>query len=185
MQIKICKKVDGTETYLYFTSCILCASLIFLSINFHGSADSESVSDCCLTPIQQFFGYIMARTSYFQWDDDEVPFVLDQHAELDFFYSASSLKQQSAGRYVAPLRHIILTSSQPVFALTPQCCVLSGEATNTNFLVFGLTRPGREPTIYRTGSEHANHYTIDVVDKQIVRCSLISNLMALISFLVT
>ena len=33
--------------------------------------------------------------------------ILDQHAELDF-YSASSLKQQSAGRYVAPLRHTIL-----------------------------------------------------------------------------
>jgi hypothetical protein len=43
----------------------------------------------------------------FQWDDDEVHFVLDQHAELDF-YSASSLKQQSAGRHVAPLGHIIL-----------------------------------------------------------------------------
>jgi hypothetical protein len=43
----------------------------------------------------------------FQWDDDEVRFVPDQHAELDF-YSASSLKQQSAGRYVAPLGHIIL-----------------------------------------------------------------------------
>jgi len=53
------------------------------------------VSDCCLTPSQQFFSYIMARTGYFQWDDDEVRFVLDQHAELDF-YSASSLKQQSA-----------------------------------------------------------------------------------------
>jgi hypothetical protein len=46
----------------------------------------------------------------FQWDDDEVPFVLDQHAELDF-YSASSLKQQSAGRHVAPLGHIILIPS--------------------------------------------------------------------------
>jgi len=31
-----------------------------------------------------------------EWDDDEVRFVLDQHADLDF-YSASSLKQQSAG----------------------------------------------------------------------------------------
>ena len=41
----------------------------------------------------------------FQWHDDEVCFVLDQHAELDF-YSASSLKQQSAGRHVAPLGHI-------------------------------------------------------------------------------
>jgi hypothetical protein len=54
----------------------------------------------------------------FQWDDDEVHFVLDQHAELDFF-GASSLKQQSAGRHVAPLEHIILIPSQPVFVLSP------------------------------------------------------------------
>jgi hypothetical protein len=54
----------------------------------------------------------------FQWDDDEVCFVLDQHAELDF-YSASSLKQQSAGKHVPPLRHIILIPSRPVFALSP------------------------------------------------------------------
>ena len=39
----------------------------------------------------------------------------------------------------SPLRHIILILSQPVFALSPSCCVLSGEATNTNFIVFGLT----------------------------------------------
>jgi hypothetical protein len=45
-------------------------------------------------------------------------FVLDQLAELDF-YSASSLKQQSTDRRVAPLRHIILIQSQPVFALSP------------------------------------------------------------------
>jgi predicted alpha/beta hydrolase len=51
-------------------------------------------------------------------DDDDVRFVLDQHAELDF-YSASSLKQQSASRHVAPLGHIILIPSQPVFALSP------------------------------------------------------------------
>jgi hypothetical protein len=54
----------------------------------------------------------------FQWDDDVVRFVLDQYAELDF-YSASSLKQQFAGRHVAPLEHIILIPSQPVFALSP------------------------------------------------------------------
>ena len=35
------------------------------------------------------------------------------------FNSASSLKQQSAGRYVAPFGHIILIPSQPVFVLTP------------------------------------------------------------------
>jgi hypothetical protein len=69
------------------------------------------VSDYCLTPNEQFFSYIMARKSYIQWDDDDVRSVLDQHAELDFDI-ASSLKQQSAGRHVAPLAHIILIPSQ-------------------------------------------------------------------------
>jgi hypothetical protein len=40
----------------------------------------------------------------------DITMVLDQHAELDF-YSASSLKQQSVGRHVTPLRHIILIPS--------------------------------------------------------------------------
>ena len=77
----------------------------------------------------------------FQWADDEVCFVLDQHVELDF-YSTSSLKQQSMVTHVAPLRHIILIQSQPVLALSPYCCVLSREATNTNFIVFSLTQSG-------------------------------------------
>ena len=39
------------------------------------------VSDYCLTPNQQFFSYIMARTSlHFWWDDDEVRFALYQNA---------------------------------------------------------------------------------------------------------
>jgi hypothetical protein len=33
--------------------------------------------------------------------------------------SQSSLKQQSAGRHVAPLGHIILIPIQPVFAISP------------------------------------------------------------------
>ena len=41
--------------------------------------------------------------------------------------------------------------------------MLSGEAANTNLIVFGLTRPGLEPTIYRTRSEHAIHYATDAV----------------------
>jgi hypothetical protein len=45
-------------------------------------------------------------------NDDEVRFVLDQHAELDL-YSASSLKQQSTSRHVAPL----LIPNQPVFVV--------------------------------------------------------------------
>jgi hypothetical protein len=49
----------------------------------------------------------------FQSDGDEIRFVLDQHAEVDF-YSASSLEKQSA-----PLGHIILIPSQPVFVPSP------------------------------------------------------------------
>ena len=64
------------------------------------------------------FSLLAPKTFDCQWDDDEVHFVQDQHAELDL-YSASSLKQQSAGRHVAPLGQIILIPSQPVFALSP------------------------------------------------------------------
>ena len=53
-----------------------------------------------------------------QWDDEEVRFVQDQHAKLDL-YSASTLKQQSAARHVAPVWHIILIPNQPVFVLSP------------------------------------------------------------------
>jgi hypothetical protein len=41
--------------------------------------------------------------------------------------------------------------------------VLGGKATNTNFIVFGLTGPWLEPMIYRTQGEDANHYTTDAV----------------------
>jgi hypothetical protein len=47
----------------------------------------------------------------FQWDDDEVRFVLGQLPELDF-YSANSLKQQFAGRYVASLM-TLYSDSEP------------------------------------------------------------------------
>jgi hypothetical protein len=49
-------------------------------------------------------------------------------------------------------------------SLFPYCYVHSGEATNTNCLVFNFTRLGLEPTIYRTRGEHANHYTIVAVE---------------------
>ena len=39
----------------------------------------EWLSDCCFTPTQQIFSYIMAGT-HVQWNDDEVIFVLNQHA---------------------------------------------------------------------------------------------------------
>jgi hypothetical protein len=64
------------------------------------------------------------------------------------------------------------TASQLVFVVSPECCVLIEEVTNTN-IVFGLTRPGLEPTIYRTVFEHANDYAIDAVFIFFLFCLLI------------
>ena len=40
--------------------------------------------------------------------------------------------------------------------------MLSGEATNTNFIVFGSTRSWLEPTIYHTRDEHANPHKLNI-----------------------
>jgi len=84
----------------------------------------EWVSDCCLMPNEQIFRYIMARTSYIRWEDDAVSLVT---------CLVASPKQQSVCRHVAPLRHIYIIPSQPIFALTPKCCVLSEAVVNTKF----------------------------------------------------
>ena len=81
-----------------------------------------------------------------KWNDN-ILFGLDQNAELDF-YSASSLIQQSAGRYVTPP-----TPSLPVFALTPWWYMLSRDATDSNLIVWF------DQMIYHTRSELVNHYT--------------------------
>jgi hypothetical protein len=41
--------------------------------------------------------------------------------------------------------------------------MLSGEATNTNSIAFGLTRSTLKPTVYRTRIEHDINYTTDAV----------------------
>ena len=40
---------------------------------------------------------------------------------------------------------------------------------NNNFIVFGLTRSGLEPTIYRTRGEHANQYATDAVINKLLK----------------
>ena len=76
--------------------------------------------------------------------------LLDQHPLLDL-YCAGSLKQQGAGIHVPQLGYILLIQVQQVFVLSPLCCMFSrGAAANTNFIVFGLTRSGLNPTIYHT-----------------------------------
>ena len=91
--------------------------------------------------ISNFSALSWRRQATSRWDDDDVHFLLDQHAYLDF-YCASSLKQQSADRHVAPLGHIFLILTQAVFALTLCCCIPSREAANTNFVVSDLTQQG-------------------------------------------
>jgi uncharacterized protein YcaQ len=67
----------------YLTSSEQCFSYI----------QDEWVSDCCLMPNEQFSAISWREQVTFWWDDnDDVRFVLDQHAELEM-YSDSSLKQ--------------------------------------------------------------------------------------------
>ena len=88
-------------------------------LTFKHNQISEWVGECCLTPNEQFFSYIMTWISFIQWnddddgddDDDDASFRLDQHSELDF-YSASSLTQQSTGT------HYSHSDSEP----TSLCC---------------------------------------------------------------
>jgi hypothetical protein len=49
-----------------------------------------------------------------------------------------------------------------LFLLNAAC--LAEKQANTIFIVFGLTQPGLESTMfYRTRGEHANHYATDAV----------------------
>jgi hypothetical protein len=47
-----------------------------------------------------------------------------------------------------------------LFLLSTVCLA---EKQQIPILVFGLTQPGLEPTIYSTRGKHANHYTTDAV----------------------
>jgi len=44
--------------------------------------------------------------------------------------------------------------SEPTSHCSFSSSMLSSDATNTNFIVFGSTRPGLEPTIYHTQGDH-------------------------------
>jgi hypothetical protein len=91
---------------------------------------------CWLTSSKHLFSYINVRTRYISQSWWWCP--LCRTIRLVRLYSASSLKQQSVGRRVAPLGHIILIPNYPIFSISPYCCTLIGEATNTNFIVFDL-----------------------------------------------
>jgi hypothetical protein len=99
------------------------------------------VSDCCLTPNEQCFSYHgenkLNSMKWLWWGWWWCP-LLTRSTFLVGIYDANSLKQQTVGRPVVPLGHIIMIPRQTIFALTP--LNLSGEVENYNFIVFGLTR---------------------------------------------
>jgi hypothetical protein len=53
------------------------------------------------------------ETAIFQLYHDDVRFIQGQHTYVGFV-SASSLKQQSTGKHIAPRGHIILNPSQQI-----------------------------------------------------------------------
>ena len=94
----------------------------------------------------------------FQWDDDEVRFVLDQN-------ECKLTEAIVQDRHIEQLGHIILIPSQPVFAFSPWCCVFSGEATNTKMysLWFDPICARTHDVPHSRYGEHANNYTTDAV----------------------
>ena len=73
-----------------------------------------------------------------------------------------SLKQQSADIHIAPLGHIILIPSQPVFAFLLNAECLAEKQTYL-FDILCFDPIGARTTISRIPGEHTNHYTIDAV----------------------
>ena len=73
------------------------------------------------------------------------------------FIVLAHLNNSSRGRHVAIHGHIILIQSQPFFALTPQYSLISGEVTNTNFIVFVLNRSALD-NILITKTNLKSHY---------------------------
>ena len=116
----------GSNSLLVLKICLPSNRLLFFSQNYklHCMVPAVYIFQCffsfqysCGTRTHKQRPYIVtsSENAYPHGKHGQMP--VDQHAGLDF-YSASSLKQQSAGRHVAPLGHIILIPHQPVFALS-------------------------------------------------------------------
>jgi hypothetical protein len=122
-------------------------------LNCRRSSLTEGWVNVVLKPTQIFFCFIIVKVIWFSmrwwWC-----VLCTRPTHLVGSYSASSLKQQSVNRHVSPLKTLSCFWAKPVFALSPKCCVLSGEAANTNFIVFDLSRPGSNPqsTVFKVST---------------------------------
>jgi hypothetical protein len=85
---------------------------------FCGVLVNQSLAFCMVFCRSLFVLLFWPLFSAISWREEEIRFILDQHAYLDF-YSSCSLTQQSADRHVAPLGNIILIPSQAIFVIHP------------------------------------------------------------------
>ena len=90
---------------------------LYINLSYHHGHDRKVKAIVQVNYTKLFCSYIMARTSYIKWNDYEVRFVLDQHADLNFC-RASSQKRHSSGRHVAPFGHIVQIPRQTICVLT-------------------------------------------------------------------
>ena len=151
------------------------------------------MSDCYLTPREQFFSHIMTTKSTFQLNEMMMMSALYQINTLGLLqcqltettvcgntyrftrsqhsHSASTTYQSSFSLLnnasLIKIRSLTIffcgdkiTVSVSPFKNKIRCndACLAQKQQIPNFIVYGLTRPGLEPTIYHTQREHTNHY---------------------------
>jgi hypothetical protein len=79
--------------------------------------------------------YIFVDESDKLFKDGDVCSIPDQHARMDFYIGSTLEKKRSTGRLDMSLHldNLSWFRDNQSFFLLLECCVLSGEATNTNF----------------------------------------------------
>ena len=109
--------------------------------------------------MSNLFSYIRARTSYFPMKWWWRPLCAGTKRLIGSF-SASSLKQQSTGRHVAPLGHLILIPIRTVFIVT-----LNFAEKQQLPMSWSFAWTDRGSNIYLTRDEHASYCTTDALTK--------------------
>ena len=105
---------------------------------------------CCLTPTQQFSAISWREQINFQWNDDEVRFVLDQHAQwIDMSPHSDTLS--------------LFRVNQSLLVRLNVACL--AEKQQIPIVLSGLTQSRLDQTIYRPQCAHANHYITEAVYK--------------------
>ena len=111
---------------------------------------SEWVSDCCLTPIQQFFQLYHGENKLIC---NEMMMKSNTLSCLFFFYSETTVRGQTCRS-----TRTYYSDSELTSLCSFSLMLLSGEATNTT------TGAWTHDLGYRTRGGHANHYATDAVE---------------------